>query len=247
MLNIPKELELKYIAPINIEGDFLLDEALSLFINNGFQVRSTTYKLNNDQYFDTCQLDLYHKGKSLRIRQEIQDNASVHRGTYKNPLNENNAYIARNEFEATLPDAEFNSLITKMKATDVPIDFDTILDIPILNSKTNRTDITLERNGMLVCLSLDNSVYTNLFLDNATASDKMMEIEAINDLVDEKTLNEINDFIILGMKYLMTNKQSKYERGINSTLAHYTFQQSQTSNNKIHIEDGMRILKQKLK
>lgn len=243
----PKELELKYIAPINIEDSLLLDKAINLFIDNGFQLRSTTYKLNNDKYFDTRQLDLYHKGKSLRIRQDIQDDKFVYKGTYKKPLNENEAYIARNEFEITLPDAEFNSLVTKMKETGALIAFDTILNLPILNSKTNRVNVTLEKSGMLVCLSLDNSVYTNLFLDNVTVSDKMIEIEAVNDLVDKETLNEINDFITTEMRYLTINKQSKYERGINSTLSQHSLKQSQKSNSKKDIKNGMRILRQRIK
>ena len=49
----------------------------------------------------------------------------------------------------------------------------------------------------------------------------MIEIEAIGDLKNRIMLNEIHSFITNSFPDFSVNKQSKYERGINSTLDLY--------------------------
>ena len=106
----------------------------------------------------------------------------------------------------------------KMINSDVTVNFNDILKFPILNSHTKRKDVVLDKNGVQVCLSFDNSLYTNHVLNEISVTDRMIEIEAIGELNNRIILNEIHDFIASTFRNLKINKQSKYERGINSTL-----------------------------
>ena len=58
------ELELKY----EIKESLSLYDILKLFIDNGFLIESTETITNNDDYYDTNNLDLYKSNNSLRIR-----------------------------------------------------------------------------------------------------------------------------------------------------------------------------------
>ncbi|MBE6140716.1 MAG: hypothetical protein E7172_04180 [Firmicutes bacterium] len=107
----------------------------------------------------------------------------------------------------------------------IGVNFDNILKFPILNSRTKRTDVILDRNGVQVCLSIDSTQYINHTLNEILITDKMIEIKAIGELNNRIILNEIHDFITASFKNLTINKQSKYERGINRTIQLYNFLQ----------------------
>jgi len=233
----PEEFELKYIVDGSEDDKTLLKQIVSIFGENGFEVISTKEKQNDDEYYDTKDLDLYSKGGSLRIRESLTFNKLPEggrvkvsdlvkketiklKGTYKMPLEKGEVYSSRSEIEETLEDATFSSFEIKMKEKNIPVDFSKIIKKPILKSLTRRTDIILEKNGVKVSLSLDNSMYVNHFLD-VSAFDRMIEIEAIGKVTDRVILNDIHDFINEGIKTLSLNKQSKYERGINSTISVY--------------------------
>ena len=184
-------------------------------------------KQNNDEYYDTRDLDLYKSGGSLRIRKTKQNDKKKIKATYKMPLKKGEVYSSRTEIEESLPNDSFETFIEKMTNSGIEVKFDDILKVPILNSRTNRKDIILDKNGVQVCLSFDNSVYTNHILNELAVNDRMIEIEAIGELNNRIILNEIHDFITSAFKNLKINKQSKYERGINRTLQlrHYLKQQ----------------------
>ena len=114
-----------------------------------------------------------------------------------------------------------------MVDSGVTVNFDDILKFPILNSRTKRKDIVLDKNGVQVCLSFDNSIYTNHTLNEISATDRMIEIEAIGELNNRIILNEIHDFITSAFSNLEVNKQSKYERGINRTLQLHNYLEQQ--------------------
>ena len=229
----PEEFELKYIIGEGLSNsnsqdqEVLLNQIISVFIANGFQVVSTTDKQNNDEYYDTRELNLYKSGGSLRIRKVNQNGKEKIKATYKMPLGRGEVYSSRSEIEETLGDANFETFGKKMK--EVGVDFDDILSLPILNSHTKRTDVVLDKNGVQVCLSFDNSKYTNHVLDEISVTDRMIEIEAIGELNNRIILNEIHNFIISSFKNLTINKQSKYERGLNRTLQLYNYLQNELS------------------
>ena len=108
-----------------------------------------------------------------------------------------------------------------MSELKVPLDFNIILDYPLINSNNKRTDIILNKNNIEVCLSFDNTTYTNHFLNETFAFDSMIEIEAIGKPNNRIILNEIHNFISYYFPFLQINKQNKYERGINSTIEKY--------------------------
>ncbi len=191
----PEEFELKYIIN-GTEITNLLDKIKNVFFANGFKEISTIEKRNCDEYYDTEDSELYKKGGSLRIRKTSNNDKIKFRGTFKMPNGEGEVYSSRTEIEEQLIDTNFNSFVLKMKENNVPVDFSRINNTPVLNSTTNRTDVLLEKNGVQVCLSLDNSVYTNHLLNDTMATDRMIEIEAVGDLKDRLILNEIHDFII---------------------------------------------------
>ncbi len=134
------------------------------------------------------------------------------------PLEKGEVYSSRSEIEETLEDDSFDEFMQKMISSKVNVNFDDILRFPILNSRTKRRDIVLDKNGVQVCLSFDTTKYTNHLLNDATTTDKMIEIEAIGELNNRIILNEIHEFIASSFSSLEVNKQSKYERGINRTL-----------------------------
>ena len=220
----PEEFELKYIINENpteeksLDQEILLNQLISVFTSNGFRVVSVTEKQNNDEYYDTKNLDLYKNGGSLRIRKIEQKEKLKIKATCKMPLKKGEVYSSRSEIEETLSDDSFETFMQKMIDSGVTVNFDEILRFPILNSRTKRKDIVLDKNGVQVCISFDNSQYTNHALNEISAIDKMIEIEAIGELNNRIILNEIHDFITSTFSNLEVNKQSKYERGINRTL-----------------------------
>ena len=218
----PEEFELKYIINENtteeIDQEALLNQIISVFIANGFRVVTVSEKQNNDEYYDTRNLDLYKNGGSLRIRKVEQKGKEKIKATCKMPLKIGEVYSSRSEIEETLANDSFETFMQKMIDSKVAINFDTIFRLPILNSRTKRKDIVLDKNGVQVCLSFDNSKYTNHALDEISTTDRMIEIEAIGELNNRIILNEIHDFITSAFSNLEINKQSKYERGINRTL-----------------------------
>lgn len=227
----PEEFELKYIINENATGkmdqETLLNQIISVFISNGFKVVSVTEKQNNDEYYDTRNIDLYKNGGSLRIRKIEQKGKEKIKATCKMPLKKGEVYSSRSEIEETLSDDSFETFMQKMVDLGVTVNFDDILKFPILNSRTKRKDIVLDKNGVQVCLSFDNSIYTNHTLNEISATDKMIEIEAIGELNNRIILNEIHDFITSAFSNLEVNKQSKYERGINRTLQLHNYLEQQ--------------------
>lgn len=217
----PEEFELKYIVDENVEEDNFLNQILDVFIKNGFAIISTKEKQNNDEYYDTKNLDLYKSGSSLRIRKVKNKNKEKIEATFKKPLGLGEVYSSRNEIKEEVPDDTFETFKQKMLESHAEVDFATFLRFPILNSITNRNDVILEKNGVQVCLSFDKSRYTNHTLNEISANDRMIEIEAIGELSDRVILNEIHEFVTAHFSCLAINKQSKYERGINLTLELY--------------------------
>ena len=252
----PEEFELKYIVGDNHGEDILLDQdallkqILSVFISNGFEIVSTTEKQNNDEYYDTRDLNLFKNGGSLRIRKVEQKGKEKIKATCKMPLEKGEVYSSRSEIEENLPDASFETFRQKMIDSNVAVNFEDILKFPILNSRTKRTDVVLDKNGVQVCLSFDNSKYTNHTLNNEmSVTDRMIEIEAIGELNNRIILNEIHEFITSSFPGLIVNKQSKYERGINRTLQLHNYIQEQESITSIvdgHSAPGVEVLVKKL-
>lgn len=227
----PEEFELKYIINEKqneeINQEILLNQIISVFMSNGFRTVSVTEKENNDEYYDTKNLDLYKNGGSLRIRKIRQKDKEKIKATCKVPLKKGEVYSSRSEIEETLSDDSFETFKKKMIDSGVTVNFDDIFKFPILKTHTKRKDIVLDKNNVQVCLSFDNSLYTNHLLNETSAYDKMIEIEAIGELNNRIILNEIHDFITSNFSNLEVNKQSKYERGINRTLQVYNQQFNQ--------------------
>lgn len=221
----PEEFELKYIIDEkdteDLDKETLINKIISVFKTNGFKIVSITEKQNNDEYYDTRDLRLYKNGGSLRIRKVEQKGKEKIKATCKMPLGKGEVYSSRSEIEETLEDDSFDEFMQKMISSKANVNFDDILRFPILNSRTKRKDIVLDRNGVQVCLSFDTVRYTNHLLNAATSTDKMIEIEAIGELNNRIILNEIHEFIASSFSSLEVNKQSKYERGINRTLQLY--------------------------
>lgn len=225
----PEEFELKYIIGENPKDERLLDrenlfnQIIQIFTSHGFKVISASDKQNNDEYYDTKNLSLYKNGGSLRIRKVRQNDKDKIKATCKMPLEKGEVYSSRSEIEETLADDSFETFRQKMLDLNVKVDFDEILKFPVLNSCTKRTDVVLDKNGVRVCLSFDNTQYFNHILDEFEAIDRMIEIEAMGELNNRIILNEIHSFITSSFDNLMINKQSKYERGINRTLQLYNY------------------------
>ena len=230
----PEEFELKYIIDNNsfektkLNQETFLNQIISVFVDNGFSVDTVTEKQNDDEYYDTKDLNLYKNGGSLRIRKIEQQGKEKIKATCKMPLNKGEVYSSRSEFEEPLLDDSFETLMKKSIDLGVTVNFDDILRFPVLKSFTKRKDVVLSKNGVQVCLSFDNSRYTNHILSEISVNDGMIEIEAIGELNNRIILNEIHDFITSAFSNLQINKQSKYERGVNRTLQLYRYMMQQS-------------------
>ena len=115
----------------------------------------------------------------------------------------------------------FEELKEKMQEKQVPFDLGNILPTAILNSVTQRKDFVLEKNGVRVCLSFDQTEYTNYVLQGTRATDCMVEIEALGDVSDRVILNEIHSVLNTRFPELKPNKQNKYLRGVQKTKENY--------------------------
>ena len=211
----PEEFELKYIIDENQE--LAQDKILETLLANGYKKIKTKNKENNDEYYDTKDLSLLSRGGSLRIRKLTQDGNQKYKATYKMPTTVGEVYSSRQEIEIDLHTNSINELKEKMRERNIDVNLDAILPNPLLNSITQRKDIILEKNGVQVCLSFDNTKYTNHTIKEQSAEDSMVEIEALGDVEDRVMLNEINNILQNKFSTLKNNKQSKYERGIRKT------------------------------
>lgn len=208
----PEEFELKYI----MDGNQHLT-ILETLLANGFKIVKAKDKENDDEYYDTKDLSFLTKGGSLRIRKLTQDEKQRYKATYKMPTTVGEVYSSREEIEIELDNNSIDELKEKMKERDLDVNLEEVLPTPLLHSITKRKDIILEKNGVQVCISFDNTRYTNHALKEQSAEDAMVEIEALGNVEDRVILNEINSILQEQFSGLQTNKQSKYERGIRKT------------------------------
>ena len=206
------ELELKY----EIKESLSLYDILKLFIDNGFLIESTETITNNDDYYDTNDLDLYKSNNSLRIREKIKDGKSKYKSTLKINNSADSIYTNRLEID---DDMESKTLEELKHNLNGKIDLNNIETFTILNATTYRTNVVLSKNDKRICLSLDNTIYTNYKLDNIISNDEQLEIEAL-DKDSESLLNEINN-LLKQINKLSIIKESKYKRGINKTTTEY--------------------------
>ena len=225
----PEEFELKYIIDENENQHLVQDTILETLLANGFKKVKTKNKENDDEYYDTKDLSLLTRGGSLRIRKLTQDGNQRYKATYKMPTTIGEVYSSRQEIEIDLQNNSIDELKEKMKERSIDVNLEDILANPLLNSVTQRKDIVLEKNSVQVCLSFDNTRYTNHVLKEQSAEDSMVEIEALGDVGDRVMLNEINDILQRKFSKLQTNKQSKYERGIKKTREKSTKKQYENS------------------
>ena len=226
---IPKELELKYtVDEVNLT--IATDTLIALFRDNGFVLKEITTKENSDEYYDTRDLDFSNTGESLRIRTVTKNGQLKYKGTYKIPSDKQTDYLSREEAEEPLEVPNFENLKTTISKKS-NLDFSNILELPILNSTTSRTDIVFEKDDSTVCLSVDKTIYTNHFLEEIKSSDTMIEIELEN---SSNTLDEINLLISKNMGHILTiNKQNKYQRGLEKTL--FAFDYKNTKDDLVKI------------
>lgn len=217
----PEEFELKYILSDNLEQGITRKEILNILLTNGFKIISEKNQLNDDEYYDTCDCKLLANKGSLRIRRLTQGNKKTFKSTLKRPTSQGEVYSSREEIEETLQEDSITELKEKLREKVPDFNFDDILLKPILNSVTQRKDFILERNGVQVCFSFDNTTYINHILSSIMAEDNMIEIEAIGNVKNRVILNEIHEILNSYFGGLITNKQSKYERGIQKTREAY--------------------------
>ena len=215
----PEEFELKYI--INQDQQLSQDNILNALLSNGFKIIKIKNKQNNDEYFDTKALSLLARGGSLRMRKLTQDGKQRYKATYKMPTAVGEVYSSREEIELDLDTPSIKELKQKMQEKKIDVELEDVLPSSLINSVTERRDYILEKNGVQVCLSFDNTKYANHVLNGQTAEDSMVEIEALGNVADRVMLNEINSILQSSFPELQTNKQSKYERGMKRTREKY--------------------------
>lgn len=238
----PEEFELKYILSDKLEQSFSREDMLKVLLANGFRIVGEEQKVNDDEYYDTPDCKLLAGKGSLRVRRLTQGDKKTFKATLKRPTSQGEVYSSREEIEEALKEDSIEELKGKLSKRVTNFNFDEVLPRPILNAITNRKDFVLEKNGVQVCFSFDNTTYKNHILSSTIAEDKMIEIEATGNVKDRVILNEIHEILSHYFQGLITNKQSKYERGIQKTRENY--KKLENVSNKSHPEspadDGAR-------
>lgn len=210
----PEEFELKYIVPKNSEKN--LDNVLKIFIDNEFKLIEESEVENDDEYFDEKDLRLLKSKASLRMRETTnKDGTKKYKGTYKIPTGEGAVYSSRKEIEEGMGSKSISQFTEVLRKKEVPVDFCNI--IPMLNSFTKRKNSVLEKNGIRICLSYDNSIYTSRVHEEVQADDTMIEIEALGDVSNRIILNQVHEIMKENFPEMEINNQSKYERGMQKT------------------------------
>lgn len=217
----PEEFELKYILSDKMTQRFSKEDMLKVLLLNGFKILSEEQKVNDDEYYDTKDCKLLAGKGSLRVRRLTQGDKKTFKATLKRPISQGEVYSSRVEIEESLKEDSIEELKRKLSPKVNDFDFNEILHQPILNSVTERKDYVLERNGIQVCFSFDNITYKNYILSSTIAEDSMIEIEAIGNVKDRVILNEIHEILSNRFKGLLTNKESKYKRGVQKTRENY--------------------------
>lgn len=210
----PQEAELKYI--IESEKDTVEQtKIIDIFLSLGYKYISTNNKVNSDDYYDTRDLSYYKSDCILRRRKIIKNGVIVYKGTYKSPKSNDEVYCDRVEIEEVLKEDNFDTFIKTMHRANSIINFNDLVESPIINIKNNRTDLVFDKEGMRMCVSLDDCIYTNLIMDNTIAKDRMIEIESIG-IFSKEQMESIDKSMkeVLGLR---SNKQSKYTRALNKT------------------------------
>lgn len=213
-----KKFELKYIVKSKEDHETLLNTIIAAFKRNDFRVLEVSEANSDDEYYDTRDLFYYKAGGSLRIRNK--SNGEI-KGIYIMPLVSEDVYSSRLGIQGLMENPDFCSFGETMQSEGSGIDFNNIVKTPILNVENSRINIILEKSGVKIRLSLDVIKYINSILNGATAFDTIIEIEVIGNVNDRVILNEIHSFISYYFKDLEINLQSKYERGIESTVDKY--------------------------
>lgn len=217
----PEEFELKYILSDKIAQRFSKEDMLEVLLLNGFKILSEEQKVNDDEYYDTKDCKLLAGKGSLRVRRLTQGDKKTFKATLKRPISQGEVYSSRVEIEESIKEDSIEELKRKLSPKVNDFNFNEILHQPILNSVTERKDYVLERNGIQVCFSFDNITYKNYILSSTIAEDSMIEIEAIGNVKDRVILNEIHEILSNRFKGLLTNKESKYKRGVQKTRENY--------------------------
>ena len=217
----PEEFELKYILSDKMTQRFSKEDMLKVLLLNGFKILSEEQKVNDDEYYDTKDCKLLAGKGSLRVRRLTQGDKKTFKATLKRPISQGEVYSSRVEIEESLKEDSIEELKRKLSPKVNDFNFNEILHQPILNSVTERKDYVLERNGIQVCFSFDNITYKNYILSSTIAEDSMIEIEAIGNVKDRVILNEIHEILSNRFKGLLTNKESKYKRGVQKTRENY--------------------------
>ena len=210
----PEEFELKYIIDKSKH-----DTILNILLSNGFKIIKISDKENDDEYYDTADLAFLTNGGSLRIRTLTQDGKQRYKATYKMPTTVGEVYSSREEIEIELDESSIAKLKEKMQGRNLAINLEKVLPNPLLNSVTQRKDIIIEKSGVQVCLSFDNTRYTNHVLNNQSAEDSMVEIEALGDVGDRVILVEIHNTLLSQFPELFSLRSTdgKYKRGLQRT------------------------------
>ena len=212
----PEEFELKYI--VDGEREIKQDEILNTLLEKEFKIIKISNKENNDEYYDTKDFALLKNGGSLRIRKITENGKEDYEGTYKMPISVGEVYSWRDELKVDLGKNSAKELKQKMKEKYPEIKLQDVFESPLLNSVTQRRDIVLDKNGVKVCLSFDNTRYTNHILNGKVQEDSMIEMEALGNSEHRVMLNEVNEILKEKFPWLQPNKQSKYERGMTKTM-----------------------------
>lgn len=200
------ECELKYLYDGD-NPDKMLDLLMKFFKENDYKLIKAIDKNQQDFYFDTEHYYYLGNNESIRIRQKYNE----YKGTYKRSVS-NSTCLVREEIEEKISSLDINLFIKNLKEKNIFMDDKIHLTLVVDNK---RKDFLVEKDGIIICISLDNVVYKNV--NGKNECDFMIEIELKNSNNND-ILNDINFMILNNFNNLSLCNVSKYARGMNKTL-----------------------------
>lgn len=216
-INEREEFQAKYIVK---DSSFSMQELIDTLISKGFEFEGQSQEQNEDDYFESKDLELLKSGQELRIRKQTTNHIEKMYITYKTGVKDNQGKFShRRSTRQLVEDTSDNPIsdIERFLGKKMSEMFTTPVERKtFMHASTDRTNLYFIKNGKRVCVSWDNTTYNNKWL-KTQATDTMIEVQCIDKNSDRIALKAIEDIMSEKLQYFEPYKHSKVSRGAELT------------------------------
>lgn len=214
-MNVNKLIDIyKNRSHIEIERKFLLknidiDKISDLIKNFGMDVQRKNSINQIDIYYDTKDKYFYNNDITCRVRKK--ENKLY--ATVKTPARKDNGN-ERFEYEFEICNYDVTTIANTMKAYVGSNIYNKILESnKVLEINNNRNILEAIRNDVKYEIAYDIVIYNNI-RGKQILQDNELEIELKSNYYHRVHLKKLTDYLLENTNELITNKKSKYRRGM---------------------------------